>query len=80
MSSDKPKTVYRNDYRPPDFWIESVDLHFELDPQRTRVRSKLALRRNPAVVGDPAPLVLVGEELRIRVHFSTDKKPRAEEG
>jgi aminopeptidase N len=65
MSSDKPKTVYRNDYQPPDFWIDSVDLHFELDPERTRVRSKLALRRNEAVVGDPAPLVLVGEDLKL---------------
>ncbi|MBW2419279.1 MAG: aminopeptidase N [Deltaproteobacteria bacterium] len=65
MSQDKPKAVYRNDYRVPDYWIERVDLHIELDPERTRVRSKLVVRRNEDVAGDPAPFALVGEDLKL---------------
>ncbi len=36
------------DYRPPAFLVEAVALDFVLDPKATRVRSRLALRRNPA--------------------------------
>ena len=55
----------RLDYRPPAFLIDTVDLRFELDPDATLVRSKLALRRNSAH-GDPsAPLHLDGEALTL---------------
>jgi len=33
------------DYRPPAYTVETVDLHFELDPGATRVRSRMAMRR-----------------------------------
>ena len=47
------------DYRPPAFLIDTVALDFTLDPHATTVRSRLALRRNPAA--DPrAPLSLDG--------------------
>ena len=38
----------RQDYLPPDFLIDTVDLRFDLDPEATIVRSRLAMRRNPA--------------------------------
>jgi aminopeptidase N len=63
MSEEKPATVYRSDYRQPDYWIDSVDLHFELGEVDTRVRARLALRLNEALAGDRPPLVLHGEEL-----------------
>jgi cell division protein FtsI (penicillin-binding protein 3) len=65
----------------PDFRGETV-----AGAQRIAAEDSLVLElhgdgRGLAVEQDPAPgTVLVGEELRIRVHFSTDKKPRAEEG
>ncbi len=65
MSDEKPQPVYRSDYRPPDYWIESVDLHFELGADETRVHSKLAVRISEALSGDPPPLVLHGEELEL---------------
>ena len=60
-----PAAVRREDYRPPAFLVDTVDLHFDLDPSSTLVRSRLALRRNPAH-GDPAaPLRLDGEALTL---------------
>ncbi len=41
------------DYTPPPFLVESVDLWFDLDEAATRVRSRLALRRNPAAAAAP---------------------------
>ena len=66
MTIEKPKTTYRLDYRPPDYWIDTVDLHFDLEEERTRVRARLSVRRNEALAGDPPPFVLMGEELDLR--------------
>ena len=30
-------TIRRADYAPPAFWIDSVNLTFDLDPAKTRV-------------------------------------------
>ena len=65
MSSDKPQAIYRRDYTAPDYWIDTVDLDFELGEEATLVRARLAVHRNPALEGDPPPLVLVGEELEL---------------
>ncbi|MCP4038633.1 MAG: aminopeptidase N [bacterium] len=62
---EKPTTVYRHDYRPPDYWVDRVDLDFELGEESTRVRATLAVRRNEILSGDPPPLVLNGEELTL---------------
>ena len=61
--AEKPKTHYRSDYRPPDYFVDRVDLEFDLDETATRVRATLAVRRNPILEGDAPPLVLDGEEL-----------------
>jgi len=63
MSREKPTTIYRRDYLPPDYRIETVELHFDLNEERTRVRAKLAIRRSARLQGDLPPLVLDGEEL-----------------
>ena len=66
MKSDTPKPVLLADYRPPDFLIDTVDLDIVLDPTRTRVTSKLTLRRNPKTkVSAKAPLKLDGELLEL---------------
>ena len=38
----------RQDYLPPDFLIDTVDLRLDLDPEATIVRARLSMRRNPA--------------------------------
>ncbi len=52
-----------SDYRPPEFLIDSVDLTFDLDERETRVRTHLAVRRNPNSPERGAPLRLDGEGL-----------------
>ncbi len=57
-----PKAIRLADYRAPLYRIDHVDLSFRLDPKRTIVKSRLAIRRaNCAEPG--APLVLDGEGL-----------------
>ncbi len=55
--------VHRQDYEPPAYWIDAVELTFDLDPAKTRVLNKMRLRRNPAVAAQP--LRLHGEELNL---------------
>jgi aminopeptidase N len=50
----------RENYTPPAFWIDRVDLEFDLDPSRTRVRSTLAFRKNTEVL--ETTLTLLGEK------------------
>jgi len=38
--------IFRKDYRPPDWLVPEVALEFDLDPDRTRVRSMLTVKRN----------------------------------
>jgi aminopeptidase N len=63
MREGTSKVIYRADYQPPAFWIDSVELCFDLDPAKTRVLNRMRLRRNPDVV--PQPLRLDGEELNL---------------
>ena len=55
--------VRREDYAAPAFFIDQVDLSFDLDPAKTRVLNRMRLRRNPAVAAQP--LRLDGEELNL---------------
>ena len=55
--------IHRADYHAPAWWIDTVDLTFDLDPAKTRVLNKMRLRRNPDVAAQP--LRLDGEELNL---------------
>jgi len=72
MRTEEPRPIRLKDYRPPDWLIETVELDVSLDASATIVRSKLKLRPNSA--GTPAPLVLDGEELKLR-SLALDGKP-----
>ncbi len=63
MKDAAPRTVELADYRPPAFLVEAVSLTFRLDPEATRVLSRVGMRRNPA--GDGGPLRLDGENLTL---------------
>jgi aminopeptidase N len=54
-------TIHRKDYRPPDWLVPDVALEFELDPERTRVRSTLKVVRNGE---HDRPLRLAGDGLK----------------
>ena len=53
------------DYRPPAFVIDTVDLVFELGEEKTSVKARLAVRRNPAAAERDAALKLDGKELEL---------------
>ncbi|MDY0107632.1 MAG: aminopeptidase N, partial [Giesbergeria sp.] len=55
--------ILRADYQAPAWWIDTVDLAFDLDPAKTRVLNKMRVRRNPGVAAQP--LRLHGEELNL---------------
>src|ERR1700688_3200292 len=57
MRTEQAPPVRLQDYRPPDWLVETADLDVSLDPKATRVRARLALKPNPNVAA-PAPLVL----------------------
>ncbi|MGH8853230.1 MAG: aminopeptidase N, partial [Telluria sp.] len=48
MRTDTPQTIYRSDYTPPSYLVDTVELGFDLDPARTIVANRLTMRRNPA--------------------------------
>ncbi|MFM8610575.1 MAG: aminopeptidase N, partial [Burkholderiaceae bacterium] len=63
MREGSPQVTRREDYAPPPFWIDTVDLQFDLDPAKTRVLNRMRLRRNAEV--PPQPLRLDGEALNL---------------
>ncbi len=72
MRTEEPRPIRLKDYRPPDWIIETVDLDVSLDPTATTVCAKLKLKPNGS--GTPAPLVLDGEEVKLR-SLALDGKP-----
>ncbi len=60
-----PQPVRLEDYRPPDYLVDQVELRFNLQPAATEVRARLAVRRNPAAGRGAGPLVLDGQELEL---------------
>ncbi len=63
MREGQPTAIQLAAYTAPAFWIDTVDLTFDLDPAKTRVLNKMRLRRNPDVAAQP--LRLDGEELNL---------------
>jgi aminopeptidase N len=65
MRTEEARPVRLEDYRPPDWLVESVELDVSLDPTATQVRAALTLRPNGNGAA-PAPLMLDGESLKLR--------------
>ena len=53
MREGQTAVTRRLDYAAPAYWIDTVDLTLDLDPTKTRVLSKLVVRRNPDVPAQP---------------------------
>ncbi len=68
MRNPPPQLIRLKDYAPPDFLIDSVELFFSLHRTQARVRSRLALRRNPNGRAG-SPLVLDGDALTLERVF-----------
>ena len=75
MKTDLPQPIRLEEYTPPAYRVDAVDLTFDLEPGRTTVKARLAVRR--ADGGDPSvPLVLDGEALEL-LALSVDGAPLA---
>ena len=72
MRDATPQTIYLSDYQPFGFLVDEVALTFELDPHKTRVKSRIAFRPNPAA--QTAEFFLHGEELSL-ISAQIDGKP-----
>ena len=62
-SAGQAIAINRLDYTAPAYWIDTVDLTFDLDPLKTRVLNKMRVRRNANV--ETQPLKLDGDELNL---------------
>ena len=63
MREGQATAIHRADYAAPAYWIDTVDLTFDLEPAKTRVLNKMRMRRNSAVPA--APLRLDGDDLNL---------------
>ncbi|HEX9174400.1 MAG TPA: aminopeptidase N [Telluria sp.] len=63
MRTDTPQTVYRHEYTPPSYLVDTVELGFDLDPARTVVANRLTMRRNPDSAG--RDIELLGDHLEL---------------
>src|SRR5690554_1497268 len=65
MRTDQPQTIHLSEYRAPAHLVDQVDLRFELFEDGARVHSTLSVRRNPDAPGQPGPLYLHGDSLKL---------------
>jgi aminopeptidase N len=77
MRTETGQPTRLQDYAPPDWLVETVDLDFSLHPTATRVRARLALKPNPKTA--PAPLMLDGDGLKL-VSLKVDGATLAADG
>ena len=63
MRTEEARPVRLEDYRPPDWLVETVELDVSLHATASQVRATLMLRPNGS--GAPAPLVLDGDALNL---------------
>ena len=66
MKTDTPQTILLENYTPPSFLVDTVDLDVDFRPGAVIVTARLQLRRNPAAIDQRAPLTLDGDELETR--------------
>ncbi|MBN9289228.1 MAG: aminopeptidase N [Gammaproteobacteria bacterium 39-13] len=76
MQNSKLNTTYLKDYLAPDFEVEGIDLHFELNEDKTIVHSVLKLCRNSIQGKHHCPLILQGEALKL-ISLHLDGRPLA---
>jgi len=63
--SSEINVVRLEDYTPPDYLVDEVDLHFDLNPEQTVVRSRLTMRASFEGAEGARPLRLDGRELEL---------------
>lgn len=72
MKTEHAPTIQRADYRPLSWTVETVDLHFRLEPRATLVTNRMVCVRNPQA--EDGPIRLWGEALE-RVSLTVNGQP-----
>ncbi|GBC63440.1 aminopeptidase N [Desulfonema ishimotonii] len=62
---ETPQVKYLRDYRPPAYWVDTIDLNVELKETDTLVRSTLTVRRNTDEADETTPLILNGRNMEL---------------
>ncbi len=63
MRTDTATIVLRDNYTQPAYWVQTLDMGFDLDPQATRVAARSVHRRSPE--SKETDLVLHGDEVEL---------------
>ena len=66
MTEAAHATIYRKDYTPPDYLVDTIDLRFELGEETTRVHSLLSVRAQYDTAQGMRPLRLDGHRLSLK--------------
>lgn len=68
MSTEKGTVVYLKDYQAPNYFIDSIDLVFDLHEHHVQVESLLRCRINPDILarGERPPFILWGKKLILK--------------
>ena len=74
MPNLAPQPIFRQDYRIPDYLIETIDITFDLGYDSTIVYNVMTIHRNPAIVAAQQPaLELNGELLKLEQVLLNDR-------
>ncbi|HJW55814.1 MAG TPA: aminopeptidase N [Burkholderiaceae bacterium] len=65
MRTDNSQSIYRKNYTPPSFIVETVEMGFDLEPKATRVATRMTLKRNTNIDSKDCGLVLYGEPTQL---------------
>jgi len=77
MRTDTALAIRRHDYTEPSYLVDSVEIGFDLDPDLTRVATRLRMHRNPA--SSRQDIELYGEQLEL-VRLTMNGKPLGRRG
>lgn len=80
--STAPKTIHLKDYKKPDYFIEKIDLYFNIHDDKTLVTATTQVKKNPDVKNG-TPLILAGDNLKllsVKLNGQTTKYEQKEDG
>jgi aminopeptidase N len=72
MKTDAPKIVKLNEYKKPNYMVQTIDLVVHLENTETLIQSKMKIKKNADA--EMGPLVLNGEELKLKSIAVNGKK------
>jgi len=76
MRTETPQVIHRQDYLPPNYLVDTVEIAFDLAPASTRVSMRMAVRRHSNARSNV--LLLDGEQLTlVRLYVNGKVLPKA---